>query len=137
MTAQLCPPLPAGPPAHPTSRRNTRHGGERARNPRTVKDIVNLSHGSLLTSTHSPIPLIPRTCSPERSSFTFCRLGRLLWSRERSGASPPALCPAEEEGLVPGMILPAEIPQVFPFAPLSGVAQPVAEGGNKRWKLLV
>lgn len=78
--------FPADCPTHPTSRRDTRHSGEQTRNPRGVKSFVNLSHSSLLTSSHPPIPLTPCTCSPGRSSFTFCCLGCLLWSWERSGA---------------------------------------------------
>lgn len=56
--------------------------------------------------------------------------GGLGHPRDRP-ASPPPLCPAEEEKVVPEMILPGEICQVFLFAPLSGVAQPVTEGEIK------
>lgn len=61
----------------------------------------------------------------------FVELGAEGTPRDRP-ASPPALGPAEEkEEEVPEMMLPGEIRQVFPFAPLSGVAQPVPEGEIK------
>ena len=39
--------------------------------------------------------------------------------------------------LAPEMLLPGEIRKVFPIAPVPAAAQPIAEGKNRRWKLLV
>lgn len=146
MTSQLCLPLPAGLPARPhIPQEHPAQGGASQEPPGCEK------HHQFITqlSPHFQPPSHP---SDALYLLSWALLRHLVLPRvpfvepgaEQGGlgipwdcpASPPALCPAAEEEVVPEMIVPAEISQVFPFALLSGVAQPVAEGeieGGSCW----